>query len=75
MFSENPRLSCQSFSEILIISVNIYTLSSIFRRTAKQKPTKIGEPWAQLSVLLRDSKNLGEDLAWNTSKSKLIIKN
>jgi hypothetical protein len=34
---------------------NINTLSSVSWRTANQKSTKIGEPQAQLSILLRDS--------------------
>jgi hypothetical protein len=53
--------------------INIYTLSSVSRRTANHKFTKIGEPQAQLPILLRDSKNLGECLAWNMSKLKIII--
>jgi hypothetical protein len=40
--------------------INIYTLSSVSRRTANQKSTKIGEPQAQLPILLRNSKNLGD---------------
>ncbi len=42
---------------------NIYTLSSIAQRTAKQNSTKIGEPQAQLPIFLRDSKNLRERVA------------
>ncbi len=42
---------------------NSYTPSSVSRRTANKKSTKIGEPQAQLPILLRDSKNLGECLA------------
>ncbi len=52
---------------------NIYTLISVSRRTANQKSTKIGEPHAHLPILIRDSKNLGECLAWNASKPKKII--
>jgi hypothetical protein len=43
--------------------INIYTLSSVSRRTANQKSTKIGEPQAHLPILLLDSTNLGEFLA------------
>ncbi len=42
---------------------NISTLSSVSRRTANQKSMKIGEQQAQLPIILRDSKNLGECLA------------
>jgi hypothetical protein len=42
---------------------NIYTLSSFFWRSVYQKSMKIGDPQAQLPILLRDSKNLGEYLA------------
>ncbi len=42
---------------------NIYTLSSFFWRTVYQISMKIGDPQAQLPILLRDSKNLGECLA------------
>ncbi len=52
---------------------NISTLSSVSWRTANQKSTKIGEPQAQLPIILRDSKNLGECLAWNASKLKISI--
>ncbi len=52
---------------------NFYILSSVSRRTACQKSTKIGDPQAQLPIHLRDSKNLGESLAWNASKLKMII--
>ncbi len=34
---------------------NIFTLSSVSRRTASQKFTKIGEPQAKLPILFRDS--------------------
>ncbi len=51
----------------------IFTLSSVSRRTANQKSTKIGELQAQLPILLWDSKNLGEYLAWNASKFKIIM--
>jgi hypothetical protein len=61
--SENWGFSFQFFSEILQSLRNIYTLSSVSRRIANKKSTKIGEPQAQLPVLLLDSKNLGECLA------------
>jgi hypothetical protein len=53
---------------------NIYTLKGVSQRTANQKSTKIGEPQAQLPILLWDSKNLRECLAWNASELKIIIK-
>jgi hypothetical protein len=49
---------------------NIFTLSSVPWRTANQKSMKIGDPQAQLPILLHDSKNLGECLARNASKLK-----
>jgi hypothetical protein len=52
---------------------NISTLSSVSRRTANQNSTKIWEPQAQLPIILRDSKNLWECLAWNASKLKISI--
>jgi hypothetical protein len=61
--SENWGLSCQFFSEILKSLRNIYTVSSVSRRIANKKSTKIGELQAELPVLLLDSKNLGECLA------------
>ncbi len=57
-FYESPRI--------------IYTLSSISRRSAYQNFTKIREPLTQLPILLRDSKNLGECLAWNASKQNYL---
>ncbi len=54
---------------------NIYTLSSVSRITANQKSTKIEEPQAQLPILLWDSEKLGDCLAWNASKLKIIIYN
>ncbi len=50
---------------------SIDTLSSVSRRTAKPENRKIGEPRIQLSILLQDSKNLPEDLAWSTPKFKI----
>jgi hypothetical protein len=35
----------------------------------------LGESWTHLPILLRDSKNLREGLAWNAWKLQMIIQN
>jgi hypothetical protein len=41
----------------------------------KPKITKIGEARTQFAIILQDSKNLGEGLAWNASKLKMAVSN
>ncbi len=66
-------LSCQSFSEILWFFEKSVHPKQRFWENRLQKSTKIGDSQAQLPILLQDSKNLGECLAWNVSKLKIII--
>jgi hypothetical protein len=73
-FSENWGLCCQSFSEILRFSEKYFHPK---QRFSKNRKPKIYENWrtpqTQLPIILWDSKNLGECLAWNASKLKTSI--
>jgi hypothetical protein len=66
IFSENRGHSCQTFSAIL---------SSFLEDPLTKISTKIRELQAQLPILLQDSKNLREGLAWHASKLKITMKN
>ncbi len=74
-----PILLREPQTQLLLLlgdSINLEKDSHLYgisQRTANQKSMNIGEQRAQLAIILRDSKNLGNGLVWKASKLKMAI--